>query len=302
MHIGSDGYQLIHLQEALDLLGVSRSTLDRWRSSKGLPFVKIGKEVLFDRSALLEWMRGFSQSSTPSRSPDPSFYHDGHGGFGLCPARSSVNPEFTSQSGGERHMTIKIGYQIGTAHMWTPVLMRELGLFEEELRNLHHRRNYRVQWMNAANGLELVEGMIAGTVDLASLGDYPLVVSQQLSMLLPQFRAVLLAFDGKTANGAGISVVVPKDNNRSSRILAINDHHAVSTVQDSSASCRLHKLLAGNAQFTSKPIGVRVCGIVSIACFPIRQWQVPCGSLMSVLFNIWVQASRCKNNSQALII
>ena len=39
-------FNFISLQEAIDLLGVSRSTFDRWRKLKQLPFVKIGKEDL----------------------------------------------------------------------------------------------------------------------------------------------------------------------------------------------------------------------------------------------------------------
>ncbi|WP_446715582.1 helix-turn-helix domain-containing protein, partial [Bacillus sp. OTU530] len=40
------------MQLAINYLGVSRSTIDRWRKDKHLPFIKIGKEILFDKNEL----------------------------------------------------------------------------------------------------------------------------------------------------------------------------------------------------------------------------------------------------------
>ncbi|ALS25806.1 excisionase family DNA-binding domain-containing protein [Paenibacillus sp. 32O-W] len=201
----------ITLQQAMDLLGVSRSTIDRWRRNKQLPYIKIGKEVFFEPGRIMEWTRQFASAGPekPSASPEP--------------------------------VTVGIGYQSKTALMWSPILIRALNLFDNELAKLRYRHPVRVEWYDADNGLELVEGMIAGRVNIASLGDYPIVVSQTIGSLLPSFRAVLLAFDGKSPGGRGISIALSPgvQIRRFADLSAVT----VSTVVHSSAGYRLHKLI-----------------------------------------------------------
>ncbi|MFH5185120.1 helix-turn-helix domain-containing protein [Paenibacillus sp. TAB 01] len=207
---------LMTLQEAMDLLEVSRSTLDRWRKSKRLPFIKIGKEIYFHKEDLQHWIR--RQTTV------------------LAADEAERRPLSSSPE------TITIGYQSGTAYMWSPLIIKELRLFEEELALLEPSRVFSVQWRNAVSGLELVEDMIAGRVHVAYLGDYPIVVSQQLSRLLPNFNPVLLAFDGKSQRGQGISIVVPRGSNihEPEELAGLS----ISTVMNSSAGCRVNRLLA----------------------------------------------------------
>ncbi|WP_233531546.1 helix-turn-helix domain-containing protein [Paenibacillus alkalitolerans] len=206
---------LMTLQEVMDTLEVSRSTLDRWRKEQRMPFVKIGKEIYFHKEDLQLWLRSHSRVKTPTSS--------------------EAKDEPLAES-------ITIGYQSGTAHMWSALIVKELRLFEEELAAVEPSRTFAIRWRNAANGLELVEGMIAGTIQLASLGDYPIVVSHQIGQKLPNFKPVLLAFDGKTPQGQGISIVVPKGSAiRDSTGLA---NQTVSTVLNSSAGSRLTRLLS----------------------------------------------------------
>ena len=54
---------LLSLQEAMDLLGVSRATIDRWRRDKQLPHIKIGKEILVDKHKLDTWIQMHSRAN-----------------------------------------------------------------------------------------------------------------------------------------------------------------------------------------------------------------------------------------------
>jgi len=176
------------LHEAIDLLGVSRSTFDRWRKQKRLPVIKIGKEIWIDKNELEQWVRHHSSSRPDAQKPS-------------VPA-SDLRPS----SG---RMTVAVGYQSRSAHMWTALLMKELGWFEEELARVCPQAS--VRWIDAANGPSLLQGLIGGSIQIASLGDYPIMLGFSLSRSLPAFRPVLLAFDGKTAGGRGISLVARKD-------------------------------------------------------------------------------------------
>ena len=46
--------------EACSLLGCSRRSLEYWKRSQALPFVKIGSFVRINRAALLDWFQKFT--------------------------------------------------------------------------------------------------------------------------------------------------------------------------------------------------------------------------------------------------
>lgn len=46
--------------EACKLLGCSRRSLEYWKKTQGLPFVKIGSFVRINRAALLDWFKTFT--------------------------------------------------------------------------------------------------------------------------------------------------------------------------------------------------------------------------------------------------
>lgn len=246
--MSTDRMNLITLQEAMDLLGVSRSTIDRWRKHKQLPFIKIGKEVFFDKEIMKNWLYNHTQINTPITLP---------------------------QSQKSQSNIITVGYQSGTAHMWSAVLIKELELFEEELKEMFPHQLFLIKWKNATKGLELVEDMIKGTVNIASLGDYPIMLSYALSRLLPSFQSILLAFDGKTQNGKGISLVTPKE----SIFQHVSDliQMPVTTVSHSSAEYRLNRLLGiygdSPAKIINQDMSMSMKGIVQQRIGASVMWE-----------------------------
>ena len=52
--------RLLTLQEAMNIFGISRATIDRWRQNKQLPFIKIGKEVFIEAGQLESWIQSYS--------------------------------------------------------------------------------------------------------------------------------------------------------------------------------------------------------------------------------------------------
>jgi NitT/TauT family transport system substrate-binding protein len=207
----NERFDLLSLQDAMDILGVSRATIDRWRKDKQLPHIKIGKEIWIDKNKLQAWIHLHSNVHELKSAPKEA---------------ASVRE-------------ITVGYQSGAALLWSTLIIKKMGLFEEELRQVSPSVDYRVQWIDAPNGMELVEELISGNVHIASIGDYPIVASRALSHILPRFQPLFLAFDGKTPNGGGISLVAP-----SGRPVSRPEDLAqstISTVGHSSASYRLQE-------------------------------------------------------------
>ncbi|MFD0678562.1 MULTISPECIES: helix-turn-helix domain-containing protein [unclassified Paenibacillus] len=175
-----DQFNLIHIREVMDQLDVSRSTIDRWRKNKQLPSVKIGKEIYFDKNEVMRWYREFGQvRRTPSASSSDE--------------------------------TLIIGYTTVSTHMWSPLIIKEFGLLEEELKRIRSKDRIEVKWHKAKDGMELINWMIAGNIHIATFGDYALSVSHLVGTLLPDFRPILLAAAGKSTNGDGFGMVVPTD-------------------------------------------------------------------------------------------
>ncbi|WP_240417112.1 helix-turn-helix domain-containing protein [Paenibacillus periandrae] len=173
-------FNLIHISEVMDQLDVSRSTIDRWRKTKQLPSVKIGKEIYFDKNEVMRWYRQFGQVRQSS-------------------------PVLTA------NQTITIGYTTVSTHMWGPLIIKEFGFLEQELRRIRPKDRIEIKWHKAKDGMELIKGMIAGHIHLATFGDYALSVSHMISTMLPDYRPILLAAGGKSAKGDGFGMVIPTD-------------------------------------------------------------------------------------------
>ena len=72
--------------------------------------------------------------------------------------------------------------------------MKELGWLEEELALANPSRAVHVKWFDGANGTVLLQGMIGGSIQIASLGDYPIVLSASLRQTFPAFSPVFSSF------------------------------------------------------------------------------------------------------------
>ncbi len=55
---------LLDVGGAAELLGVSKATVNKLMKSNGLPFMKIGKLVRFNRQAVLDWALAKTKSQT----------------------------------------------------------------------------------------------------------------------------------------------------------------------------------------------------------------------------------------------
>lgn len=199
--------KLLTLQEVIAFLKVSRSTVNRWRRDKGLPFIKIGKDVFFEQEAIREWVRGHQLNERETKVPAE---------------------------------TIMIGYQSMNAYLWSSLLVKELRLFEAEWERDHPERPIHVNWLEL-DGPRQIEELAAGRLHIASLGDFPLVSLFHVSSLLPSFQPKLLAFDGKNSRDYGAFWVTP--NSSALRLDQLADHR-VAALHQSSSWHRLHQTFA----------------------------------------------------------
>jgi NitT/TauT family transport system substrate-binding protein len=116
-------------------------------------------------------------------------------------------------SGGTQ--TVTIGYQSKTINTVTAgTLMRELGYFEEELETLSEETgvDYEVEWQDYASGPPITAEMIAGNVDIGSMGDYPLLVNGAESQGNEDARSEFVSVTGYNLRGSLNAVVVPMDS------------------------------------------------------------------------------------------
>lgn len=113
-------------------------------------------------------------------------------------------------SSGGSH-TVTIGYQSQTINTVTVgTVMRELGLFEEELDALPD--DYDVEWEDYASGPPITAGMMAGNIDIGSMGDYPLLVNGATSQEHEDVRSEFISVTGYNLRGSLNGVVVPVDS------------------------------------------------------------------------------------------
>ncbi|WP_407549013.1 ABC transporter substrate-binding protein [Streptomyces sp. Pv4-95] len=77
-------------------------------------------------------------------------------------------------------VTVTVGYQSKTINTVTAgTLLRSLGSFERELRAQGRRdgKTYKVVWQDYATGAPITAQMVAGKVDIGSMGDFPLLLN-----------------------------------------------------------------------------------------------------------------------------
>ncbi|MGY5125034.1 ABC transporter substrate-binding protein [Streptomyces nigrescens] len=77
-------------------------------------------------------------------------------------------------------VTVTVGYQSKTINTVTAgTLLRALGSFERALRAQGKRdgKVYKVRWQDYATGAPITAQMVAGKVDIGSMGDFPLLIN-----------------------------------------------------------------------------------------------------------------------------
>lgn len=141
-----------------------------------------------------------------------------------------------SSSGDDGTVTVTIGYQSKTINTVTAgTLLRELGYFEEELAELGEQTGttYEVEWQDYPSGPPITAQMIAGSVDIGSMGDYPLLVNGAESQGHDDARSEFVSVTGYNLRGSLNAVVVPPDSD--ARTLADLEGETVSTSVGSTA-------------------------------------------------------------------
>ncbi|MBP2707731.1 ABC transporter substrate-binding protein [Microbispora sp. RL4-1S] len=118
----------------------------------------------------------------------------------LAAAGCSVAPG----AGGGRE-TVVIGYQSKTINTVTAgTLLRGLGYFEKQLGD-----GYRVEWQDYDTGAPITAKMVAGKIDIGSMGDYPLLINASRTQGTPAARTEFVSVTGYNLRGGLNSVVVP---------------------------------------------------------------------------------------------
>jgi NitT/TauT family transport system substrate-binding protein len=112
-------------------------------------------------------------------------------------------------------ITVDVGYQSKTINTVTVgTLLRDRGTFEAKLAELGKAKgvHYRVIWKDFAAGPPLTAQMLAGQVDIGSMGDAPLLVNGSKTRDHPDVKSELISVTGYNMRGSLNQVVVPVDS------------------------------------------------------------------------------------------
>ncbi|MEV0620120.1 ABC transporter substrate-binding protein [Nonomuraea sp. NPDC050404] len=110
--------------------------------------------------------------------------------------------------GGDGRTTVVVGYQSKTINTVTAgTLLRSLGYLEKRLGD-----KYAVRWQDYDTGAPITAKMVAGKIDIGSMGDYPLLINASRTQGVPAARTELIATTGYNLRGGLNMVVVPPDS------------------------------------------------------------------------------------------
>lgn len=113
------------------------------------------------------------------------------------------------------HASLVVGYQSKTINTVTAgTLLRDLGILERRLGELGKKTGteYSVEWQDYPSGPPITAQMLAGKVDIASMGDYPMLVNGSKTKDIADARSRMLAITGYNRLGALNAIVVPLDS------------------------------------------------------------------------------------------
>ncbi|GAB3908787.1 ABC transporter substrate-binding protein [Kibdelosporangium lantanae] len=101
-------------------------------------------------------------------------------------------------------ITVVVGYQSKTINTVTAgTLLRSLGYLEKRL-----GPRYRVVWQDYSTGAPITAEMVAGKIDIGSMGDYPMLINGSRNQEFGDGRTKLVAATGYNLRGALNMVVV----------------------------------------------------------------------------------------------
>ncbi|MGW3967519.1 ABC transporter substrate-binding protein [Amycolatopsis sp. NPDC005003] len=118
----------------------------------------------------------------------------------------------TANASTSSDVDVVIGYQSKTINTVTAgTLLRSLGYFEQRLADLGKRdgKRYHVTWQDYSTGAPITAQMVAGKIDIGSMGDYPLLINGSRTQEFGDGRTELIAATGYNLLGALNMVVVP---------------------------------------------------------------------------------------------
>ncbi|MGW4638556.1 ABC transporter substrate-binding protein [Sphaerisporangium sp. NPDC004334] len=108
-------------------------------------------------------------------------------------------------AGGGEKTTLVVGYQSKTINTVTAgTLLRSLGYLEKRL-----GPGYSVEWQDYDTGAPITAKMVAGKIDIGSMGDYPLLINAARTQGIPAARTRLVSITGYNLRGGLNMVVVP---------------------------------------------------------------------------------------------
>ncbi|MCK2218364.1 ABC transporter substrate-binding protein [Actinomadura sp. ATCC 31491] len=108
-------------------------------------------------------------------------------------------------AGGEEKTKVVIGYQSKTINTVTAgTLLRSLGYLEKRLGG-----RYTVEWQDYDTGAPITAKMVAGKIDIGSMGDYPLLINAARTQDIPAARTELISITGYNLRGGLNMVLVP---------------------------------------------------------------------------------------------
>ncbi|KRF14059.1 ABC transporter substrate-binding protein [Nocardioides sp. Soil797] len=107
---------------------------------------------------------------------------------------------------------ITVGYQSKTINTVTAgTLLKEKHFFEDRLEQLgaENGKDYQVKWLDYDTGAPITAQMLAGKIDIGSMGDYPMLINGSRAGT-DKYGTEMISVTGYNAEGALNGVVVPE--------------------------------------------------------------------------------------------
>jgi NitT/TauT family transport system substrate-binding protein len=114
---------------------------------------------------------------------------------------------------------ITVGYQSKTINTVTAgTLLRAKGYFEQRLEEAGKQtgKTYEVTWKDYDTGAPITTGMVAGDIDIGSMGDYPMLINGSKTAAFDDARTELIGATGYSLSGALNAIVVPESSSLTS--------------------------------------------------------------------------------------